>query len=365
MQRHLWRAFATFFLIYFLFCFTTFAEELKKMSIVGVPQDPNLELALGNAWAIYLDGPITQGDAKRLEQYIVQHHIPAESWAILNSPGGNLFEGMELGRIIRKHRLRTDIGRRKQNPSHQFDVMAGGCYSACTLAYIGGAFRFLSSGSHFGIHRFAFTSPQKNESDIAQIASASIVAYLRSMDCDPEFFTLSTKAGSEEIFEPSKHELEQLNVVTNGFSRPKWSIESNNGILYLKGERDTVYGINKFVMYCENPPRMSLVIIFDPQRRETEVMGFQAHSLMINDQQFPIIPVEKKIVNGWFNSVYALTPEQLAYIATARSVGVVVQAAYNAPIFLGFNNMPFEEGAKKLVGLLNSCGFARNGYRLK
>ena len=333
------------------------------MNIVGVPQDPKLEFALGNAWSIYLDGPIELGDAKRLERYIEQHHVPAESWVTLNSPGGNLFEGMELGRIIRKYNLRTNIGRRKVNSSGQFDSVAGGCFSACTLAYAGGSFRFLNSGSHFGIHRFAFTSPQKNESDIAQIASASIVAYLRSMDIDPDLFTLSTKAGASEIYEPSKQEMERLNVVTNGFNRPKWAIESNEGLLYLKGERATIYGINKFIMYCEHPPVMSLLVIFDPQRREDEVVGFPAHSLMINGQPYPIHPISKKFVNGWFNSAYTLTPEQLALVATAKSVGLAVQLAYDAPVFLGFDNMPFDEGAKKLVGLLNSCGFSGNGYR--
>ena len=72
-------------------------------------------------WDLVLDGPITVGDASRLKHYIEQHHIPAESWVILNSPGGNLFEGMELGRIIREYRLRTDVGRRNVNPSRQFD----------------------------------------------------------------------------------------------------------------------------------------------------------------------------------------------------------------------------------------------------
>jgi hypothetical protein len=231
-------ALVAFFLTYFLFCFTSFAEELQKISIVGVPPDRKLEFAVGNAWAIYLDGPITLGDAKRLEQYIVQHHIPAESWAILNSPGGNLLEGMELGRIIRKYFLRTDIGRRKPNSSRRFDSIGGGCYSACTLAYVGGSFRFLKSDSHFGIHRFAFSSPQKNESDIAQMASASIVAYLRSMDIDPDLFTLSTKAGSAEMYEPSKDDLEKLNVVTNGFNRlPGQPVDAT---LYPEGERWSV-----------------------------------------------------------------------------------------------------------------------------
>src|ERR1700729_2016957 len=33
-----------------------------------------------------------------------------------------------------------------------------------------------------------------------------------------------------------------------GIKRPKWTIESIEGALYLKGERETIYGINKYLV---------------------------------------------------------------------------------------------------------------------
>jgi hypothetical protein len=79
---------------------------------------------------------------------------------------------------------------------------------------------------------------------------------------------------------------------------------------------------------------------------------------MIDGQKYRITPTSKEIVNGWFNADYVLTKQQLLAIGRAKSVGVMVQASHDAPIFLGFESMPFEDGAKKLVGLLNSCSFA-------
>jgi hypothetical protein len=337
------------------------AKDLK-MSIVGVPPDPKYILVLGTAWTIFLDGPVDAQAAERLDAYFSQHNIPDESWVILNSPGGNLFEGMELGRVIRKHRLRVDVGKRQQSMSPSSDKYdAGGCYSACTLAYVGGSFRYLNIGSHFGIHRFAFDSPQKNEADIAQIASATIVTYLRSMDIDPDFFSQSTKASAAEIYEPPLQDLKQLNVVTYGFDKPRWSVESNNGVLYLKGERKTVYGINKFILFCNERSKITLYIIFDSQKRDAVLMSFPAHSLMIDGRQEPIVPIRKEIKNGWFNSAYELNLHQLSEMTTASSVGVIVQGGYGAPVFLGFDSMPFQDGAKKLAGLLNSCGISRQG----
>ena len=270
---------------------------------------------------------------------------------------------MELGRVIRKYSLRTDVGERIKEKTGKYfknyTSVPAGCYSACTLAYAGGTFRFLKSGSHLGVHRFAFTTPPPQEGavDIAQIASASIVSYLREMDVDPDFFTLSTKAGSSEIYEPSRPLLEKLNVVNNGWLQPKWSIESTSGFIYLKGERDSWFGINKFIMLCPEKSTMVLHIIFDPQGRQDEVMGLPAHSLVIDGQPQPISPIKKSIENGWFNGEYALTPQQVTSIRRATSVGVILQAVYGAPVFLGFDKMPLKDGSNKLGGLLNSCGF--------
>jgi hypothetical protein len=334
---------------------TVHAEE--PISIFGVPPDPKLSFVLGTAWALYLDGTIDGDAGKRLEAYIEVHHVPDSSWVILNSPGGNLFGGMELGRVIRKHDLRTDIGIREAGSDRTLAFEPGGCYSACTLAYLGGSFRFLNKGSHFGIHRFAFTAPQKDEADLAQIASASIMSYLTEMGVDNEFFALSTLASSQEIYEPLLDTLKKLNAVTYGFQKPTWSIESNNGDLYLKGQRQTVYGLNKFIMFCLHPRQMTLYAIFDPQRRDNELLAFPAHSLVIDEKSEPIRPLKKEIKNGWFNAFYALTPSEVSRIARAQSVGVIVRPAYDAPAFLGFNSLPLNEGANKLKGLLKSCGF--------
>ena len=346
---------------------TASAREIGQLNILGVPEPPEMQMFVGNAWALYLGGDIDANAAERLENYLIQNKVPAESFVILNSPGGSLYGGMALFGSCYSESIdfeRTLAPREAASATRTLDYGVGGCYSACTLAYVGGSFRFLHDGSHFGIHRFAFSSPQENGlpgngMDVAQVASAAIVAYLRSMDIDTDLFTLSTTAGPEEMYEPSLQELQKLNVVTNGFNKPKWTIESNNGLLYLKGERDTVYGINKLLMFC--PPKSSMIlhIIFDAQGHDEQLLNFPAHSLVIDDQEYPITSGWKKIEHGWFNSEYVLTTQQLLAVERAKTVGVIVQGGYGAPVFLGFNSMPFEDGAKKLVGLLSSCSFAQ------
>ena len=231
---------------------------------------------------------------------------------------------MELGKVIRKYNLTTDIGKSSTEPVELLNYQPGGCYSACTLAYLGGRFRYLKAGSHFGIHRFAFTKQQPNEGDVAQIASASIVNYLRLMNVDTDLFSLSTTAAPTEIFEPPVEELKALGIVNDGFLKPIWTVESNSGLVYLKGERDTVYGINKFMLICERGHKLVLHTIFDAKNRDEQLLAFPAHSLVIDGKEAPISPAFKKVANGWFNSEYALTAKQVASIRRAKSVGVIV-----------------------------------------
>jgi hypothetical protein len=82
---------------------------------------------------------------------------------------------------------------------------------------------------------------------------------------------------------------------------------------------------------------MILHIIFDPQGRQDEAMHLLGRSLVIDGEPQPISPISKEIKNGWFNADYAFTAPQVAAIRQAQSLGVILQAAYGAPVFLGFD----------------------------
>ncbi len=78
---------------------------------------------------------------------------------------------------------------------------------------------------------------------------------------------------------------------------------------------------------------------------------------MINGSDEPISPVQKRIENGMFNASYTLAREQVRAVQNAGSVGLVVRPTFDAPIFLGFDNLAFSDGAPKLAGLLSNCGY--------
>jgi hypothetical protein len=167
--------------------------SLEQMQFRGRPPQQPVEI-FGNAWFIFADGVIDADAPARLKRFIQENHVPRKSIIVLNSPGGSLIGGIKLGRAIRDAGLLTDVGRNIGETEKM--LVAGECYSACTLAFLGGEFRSIEKDSTYGVHRFFFTTKGDQDTDAAQILSASIVQYIRDMDVDPELFNDMTAAGN-------------------------------------------------------------------------------------------------------------------------------------------------------------------------
>lgn len=182
-----------------------------------------------------------------------------------------------------------------------------------------------------------------------------IVEYISSMDVDTALFKLSVLAAPAGMNEIDLRNLERLNVVNNGRTRPKWTLESAEEHLYLKGERlSDESGINKFMLMCVQREPI-LYVIFDALRRDKELMRMSAHSLLINDDVYRITVESREVRNGWFNGTYRLSSKEIEALRKAERVGVTIQFAYGAPVFLGFQEMPVADGRQKLLGFLNQC----------
>jgi hypothetical protein len=330
------------------------AAEDKLSITISRPINGYMSLFLGNGRYVYLDGIIDRQAPSRLENFLKSNEIQYNSSVVLNSAGGNLISGIEIGRIIRKYGLSTVVGVKDAQPEYD-SIKSGICMSACTAAFLGGKFRTLGGGSKFGVHRFAFQARGDGDADAAQMLSAIVTKYMKEMDIDVELFRLWTLAGSTEILELDSGQLENLNVVNNGFERPKWTIEGNNNLIYLKGERDTIYGINKFIIYCTPASVPLLHIIFDPQGRADEVMQHKQNDLIIDSEHIKVTAVKKEITNGWFNAIYRLNNKLIRAISLAKSVGMIVRPTSEAPNFLGFNHLPVSGGEQKIRSYLSGC----------
>ncbi|MGH2510845.1 MAG: hypothetical protein ACRDHZ_26065 [Ktedonobacteraceae bacterium] len=201
---------------------------------------------LSNAWAIMGDGIITAHTADRLKNFLEENHIPEDSTLFLNSPGGDLMGGMKLGGVIRSYGLFTSIGTLVRGQSSSASIInpfllkigPGGCYSACTLAFLGGVWRFNDAKSAFGVHRFHFTVPIPGKgSDSAQLISGIIVDYIRQMDVSPEMFALMSTAPETGIRLISLKQQEASGIVNNGEGPTTWELKT----LSVPGRESMIY----------------------------------------------------------------------------------------------------------------------------
>ena len=185
------------------------ATAADSMTIVVVPASTSS--AFRDATLVYLDGPIDPGAPDRLGRALDGVEGKIVAW--LNSAGGNLFAGMQLGRILRRHSAWTQIVNSRT-------LLPGECYSACGLAFLGGVRRSNDSGARYGVHRVSLQAGRAS-GDLAQDLSAAIRGYMREMGVDTRLLDLWQKAGPDGMYLLSRREAEDLRVVNDGEPRPQ------------------------------------------------------------------------------------------------------------------------------------------------
>lgn len=127
--------------------------------------------------SINMAGPIVEGDARDLQSIIdsmIDAGVPVRVGHVyLDSPGGDVFEAIKIGRILRENKIQALVG------------VDDRCYSSCTLVLAGAVSR-LPQGK-VGIHSFySLTSREKefdySKEDAGYSAVAKVVeSYLREM----------------------------------------------------------------------------------------------------------------------------------------------------------------------------------------
>src|SRR5208283_50010 len=103
------------------------------------PQGPGPPQGAASPWSC---GTIVPGSRNALKAVIAQENHVGNTIQVVafTSPGGNLGEGLDIGRYIRDRKLDT--------------MVHGGCASACSYAFLGGVKRLAPTNS-IGLHQFS------------------------------------------------------------------------------------------------------------------------------------------------------------------------------------------------------------------
>ncbi len=166
--------------------------------------------------AIQLKGKIEDGDTFDLQVYI--SNLPKKPVVVvyLASPGGNLREGMRLGRFFYQNKIETAVEGKTY------------CASSCALAFLGGRedatgkpHRTKASTAGVGFHSFtrefdkdkSYTAEdlklvvQRTQTDVFGLAD-----YLKAVNADPDVLRLMLRTQATEMNFISNEEALSLNI---------------------------------------------------------------------------------------------------------------------------------------------------------
>jgi hypothetical protein len=173
----------------------------------GLEFQPHPKIAKPRLTAIFASGTVEPGDALFLQGLLRKMPRKPHTAVYLSSPGGDLYEGMRLGRFFRKNRIKT--------------VIEGGamCASACAIAFLGGrdrnGKRWMSSTttSKLGFHAFRNGDGTKHaDTDKIQRIVADVLMYAQEVRAPSDILQANFGTSAADMYWLRQNELLALGI---------------------------------------------------------------------------------------------------------------------------------------------------------
>jgi hypothetical protein len=327
------------------------------------PPQTELEKMLGGYFCINAIGKIRPGDDQSFKLFLQSAEPPPRCVVYIDSSGGDVDAAIGIGHLIRSSWFATDVGQCQldfQSPNsiplmHR-KKLPGQCLSAATLVFLGGRLRYFDGRSKFGVHQFDFPQAQgeeipRNYLAHSQTLSAKMFEYIVDMGISPQFLLLSVATPSDQMRFVSHEELERIGAVTGGQTDVNWSIEGKNGLSYVKGERDSLYGHHKVMLGFNNEIGFVIWAVMETQGRARELLGFSLVEVVLNGESKRLdisSRAERKEEGIYTNILARISEDEAKQIAFSDSFGVQIRFSSDASMFLGIAAMDTKEGQEKL-----------------
>ena len=296
---------------------------------------------------VYLDGAIDAGAPDRLSDALERIDSKIAVW--LNSPGGNLFAGMQLGRIIRKHGASTHI-------IDYRTLLPGECYSACSLAFLGGVYRFNDNGARYGVHRQSLAGSTAGARDLAPDLTEAIRSYVHEMGVDPRLLDLWMKAAPDEMYVLSLQQAKDLGVVNNGRQPPEWSTAAFPGGTRLQGQQASADGSGMVYFSCDNKQTVLGSVYETGGRGEPITARGWNHSLTIDGaREFPLKAQGVSDTDGFVRSTFVLPANLVRLARAAKQIGHHMKPSSADSPSIGYRVDIDDKSAPLVRNFLGNC----------
>lgn len=321
------------------------------------------ERVCGGFHCINAIGRIEAGDDARFRDFLSKTEPPPRLTVYIDSTGGDVEAAIGIGRLVRDHWFSTSVGMYVLDHNQDASTILprklidGTCASAATLVYLGGRLRYLPGGSTFGVHQFSFRNPSPNDIALSQALSARIASYVYDMGVSTGFLELSSATSSDELHAVDEEKLRALKVITDGVTEADWSVQARNHIIYVRGERDSLYGHHKVMLCYTKGEGFMFWAVIESLGREHELMNFGLVEVVVNDEDIRIDISQRceRQVHGIYTNVLSrITEDEARTIAFSESFGVQIRLTDEAPLFLGISAVSTEGGKEQLQTFFNT-----------
>ena len=316
------------------------------------------ERLIGGHHHICAFGKIEAGDDQKFSDFLSSSTPPPRIPVYIDSIGGDVEAAIGIGKLIRERWHETSIGKLVLKPDSSTDVIVerqlipGCCYSAATLIFISGLLRHFPNGSQFGVHQFSFKNPSPNDVSLSQSLSAKIAGHLADLEITAEFLELSSSIPSTELEIITVEKLSELGVVTDGVTGTEWTTHSKNHMLYVRGERHTIYGHQKIMLAYIKNVGFHFWAVIESQGREEELTTMSLVEITLNGEDRRIDISNRcirEVFGSYVNILSLLTLNEAREIACSDSFGVQVRFSNEADMFFGIDAMPTGDGKEQLA----------------
>jgi len=301
------------------FC-VTFPKSAAAMEFFEATTGGNID---GSYW-ISAEGPIEKGDAEKFRLFVKK--IGGCEEVVLNSPGGLLNEGLQLGMAFNELCASTSVGKTERlrvfskgrdrvvyeatKNDGVFDPQQGKCASACVYAFMGAKTRHVNRGkSALYVHQFysnsGLLSPNEKKFDFQDLSSTQItmgilVSYLSLVYVDPRLASIAANVPATTVYELTEQDIRELGVrrSANSFSEPKVEV-SDNGFSVAVGNQSG----SSLLIGCASQKgviRMRYLKIIEALNSDNKGWITEAFS-SASDFSFGGMPIDKKSIVWQYN----------------------------------------------------------------
>jgi len=268
-----------------------------------------------------------------------------------NSPGGDVFGGMNLGEYIRSKKMDTCLlkeytkdviksyDKKKKYPIWESITVIDKpiCASACFYAFVGGVNRVLENYNGMtllGIHQFYTPNNSMDESNAQKLTTMGYI-FLDKMGVKREILDYASMTPKDEITFLPSYVTRKYRINTNEPLLSEWTINvTDKGVIYgsVSQEHPNKDAITSLFLSNDNgKPTLTIFFTYSSDREIEKVLKGSSKTISLIVDNIPISNYEELVWDKIKGNTIATSLSITEYVLSKMSEGNILEIEGNVP----------------------------------